>query len=256
MSICYGSNARQGPLDGLRPRDVGSYDRRALLGPYIGALLFGGLLLALSLFAGGDEDADGDGHADLDGHGDLDGHADADIDAEADFDAHGHAGLDHSHDHALGDSAVLSTFASLRFWTFFFAFGGGTGVPLTLLGLPPVVVAIAAAVMGGVSGGFAAWAFRYLGRNQLSSSLSADDWIGRTAKVVVPVSHERPGKILLSFDNEVKELVALSAGVSDGAIGVGEEVIVVSMNDGIAKVTLNRPDERKASGLAQTVKSS
>ena len=225
-----------------------------MLGPYIGALLFGGLLLALSLFAGGDEDADGDGHVDTDVHGDADVHGDLDADVDADVDAH--AGHDHSHDHAFGDSAILSTFASLRFWTFFFAFAGGTGVPLTLLGLPAVVVAVAALVMGGVSGGFAAWAFRYLGRNQLSSSLSADDWIGRTAKVVVPVSHERPGKILLSFDNEVKELVALSAGASDGAIAVGEEVIVVSLSDGIAKVTLNRPDERKAAGLAQTVKNS
>ena len=217
-----------------------------MLGPYIGALLFGGLLLALSLFAGGGEDADGDGHAD----GGADGHGDADADAGV------HGGHDaHGHLLASEGSALLSTFASLRFWTFFFAFAGGTGVTLTLLGLPAVVTALAAVAMGGISGGFAAWAFRYLGRNQLTSSLTSEDWIGRTAKVVVPVSHVRPGKILMSFDNEVKELVALSAGTSDGAIGVGEEVIVVSMTDGVAKVTLNRPDERPAA-VAQTVKTS
>lgn len=225
-----------------------------MLGPYIGAFLFGGLLLAISLIAGGHDDADGDADGDggHDGHGDAE--ADADADAHADVDGHG--GHDsHSHPLAADGNAFLSTFASLRFWTFFFAFAGGTGIALTLLGLPSFVTAVAAAVMGGTSGGFAAWAFRYLGRNQLTSSLSSEDWIGRTAKVVVPVSDVRPGKILMSFDNEVKELVALSAGTSDGAIGVGEEVIVVSMTDGVAKVTLNRPDERKA-GVAQTVKSS
>lgn len=224
-----------------------------MLGPYIGAFLFGGLLLALSLFAGGHDDADGDAH----GHGDHDGHGDAEADADADADAHAEAGGHDSHGHtaAAEGSALLSTFASLRFWTFFFAFAGGTGIALTLLGLPTVVTAVAAAVMGATSGGFAAWAFRYLGRNQLSSSLSSEDWIGRTAKVVVPVSDVRPGKILLSFDNEVKELVALSAGATDGAIGIGEEVIVVSMHDGVAKVTLNRPDARKVAA-AETVKSS
>ena len=211
-----------------------------MLGPYIGALLFGGLLLALSLFAGGHDDADGHG----DGHGD--GHAD------------GHGGHDtHEHAHADGGGAMgfLSTFASLRFWTFFFAFGGATGLALTILGLPSAVTGVAACVMGGVSGGFAAWAFRYLGKNQLSSSLSSEDWIGRTAKVTVPVSADRTGKILITFDNEVKEILALSAGATDGAIGVGEEVLVVSMSDGVARVTLNRPADRQAVPVAAAQKS-
>ena len=207
-----------------------------MLGPYIAAFLFGGILLAISLMAGGHDDADGGDHDH--GHGDAD--------ADADADAHGDAG--HGHESGAKDVAAgtgfLSTFASLRFWTFFLAFGGGAGIAFTLLGLPAIVTGVAAGVMGAVSGGFAAWAFRALGRKDLSSSLSADDWIGRTAKVTVPVSPDRPGKIFLSFENEVKELVALSAGAADGAIGVGEEVIVVSMTDGVAKVTLNRPDAR------------
>ena len=200
-------------------------------------MLFGGILLAISLIAGGHEDADGDGHADHDhGEADADAHADGDADAHAD---HGH----HSggKDVAAG-SSFLSTFASLRFWTFFLAFGGASGFALTLLGLPSIVTAVAAAMIGSASGGFAAWAFRKLGRKDLSSALSSDDWIGRTGKVTVPMSPERAGKIFLSFENEVKELVAMPAGAADGAIGVGEEVIVVSMIDGVARVTLNRPD--------------
>lgn len=212
-----------------------------MLGPYIGALLFGGLLLALSLFAGGHDDADGDGHADGHGDGHGDGHADG----------HSHA-AQVAHAHGGAADGFLSTFASLRFWTFFFAFGGATGLALTILGLPSGVTGAAAGVMGGVAGGFAAWAFRYIGKNSLSSALSSEDWIGRTAKVTVPVSAERPGKILLTFDNEVKELLALSAGASDGAIGVGEEVLVVSMADGVAKVTLNRPDKQSAAPVAAT----
>lgn len=219
-----------------------------MLGPYIGALLFGGVLLALSLLAGHD-DGDADGHAGADGHGDADGHADS----HGHGDSHASPAAGHHGEGALG--GFLSTFASLRFWTFFFAFAGATGLALTLLGLPTGVTAAAAGVMGGVCGGFAAWAFRYLGRNQLSSSLSSEDWIGRSAKVTVPLSPDRPGKILLSFDNEVKEILALSAGASDGAIGVGEEVLVVSMADGVAKVTLNRPDRQQPVPAVRTVKS-
>lgn len=205
-----------------------------MLGPYIAAFLFGGILLAISLMAGGHDDADGGDHGDAD----ADAHADGEVDAHAD---HGH---DSGGKDVAAGTGFLSTFASLRFWTFFLAFGGGAGIAFTLLGLPSIVTAIAAGMMGAVSGGFAAWAFRTLGRKDLSSSLSADDWIGRTGKVTVPVSPDRPGKIFLSFENEVKELVALSAGAADGSIGVGEEVIVVSMADGVAKVTLNRPDAR------------
>lgn len=218
-----------------------------MLGPYIGALLFGGVLLALSLFAGGDDaDADGDGHGG--GHGEADG----------DADGHDSHAAQVAHEHGGAIDGFLATFASLRFWTFFFAFGGGTGLALTILGLPSVVTAIAAGVMGAVAGGFASWAFRYIAKNSLSSSLSSEDWIGRTAKVTVPVSPERAGKILMSFDNEVKELLALSAGASDGAIGVGEEVLVVSMADGVAKVTLNRSELPPAASVAaatRTVKS-
>jgi len=232
----------------------------ALLGPYIGALLFGGVLLALSLFAGGHDDAGGDAHGHGDGHGEGELEADGG-DAEAHADGHGghdSHGAHVAHEHGGAIDGFLSTFASLRFWTFFFAFGGATGLALTILGLPTVVTAIAAGVMGGAVGGFAAWAFRYIGKNSLSSSLSSEDWIGRTAKVTVPVSPGRAGKILLTFDNEVKELIALSAGESDGAIGVGEEVLVVSMADGVAKVTLNRPDQPPANPkiAARTVKSS
>lgn len=210
---------------------------RPLLGPYIAALLFGGLLLAISLFAGGHDDADGD----------ADVHADADADA----------GADHDHDGG-GNGAVggfLSTFASLRFWTFFFAFGGGSGVALTAAGLPELVTGAAAAVMGGVIGGFAAWAFRYLGRNQLSSTLSADEWIGKSCRVTVPVSADRPGKVRLELDGEVKDVVARAAGAADGEMAVGDEVLIVEMTDGVAKVTPNMPDAERRRAAASSVKS-
>lgn len=212
-----------------------------MLGPYIAAMVFGGVLLALSLFAGGGEDGAGGG-ADA---GEVEADAGGDAGAHHDHEAHAHAG-------AVG--GFLSTFASLRFWTFFFAFGGGTGLALTATGLSPAVTAIAAATMGAVSGGFAAWTFRFLWRNPLTSSLSSEDWIGRTGRVIVPLSGERPGKIRIELDQEVKDLVALAAGASEGEMGVGDEVLIVSMADGVAKVTPNRPAGKQARPLATETK--
>lgn len=218
--------ARRSRRFSLREDSRRSYDARALLGPYIAALLFGGVLLAISLFAGGGDDADGDA------------------------DAH--------HDHGGGGDAIgsfLSTFGSMRFWTFFLAFGGGTGVALTAAGLPGPVTLAAALGMGGVIGGFAAFAFRYLGRNQLSSTLSADDWIGKSCRVTVPVSADRPGKVRIELDGEVKELLARAAGSADGDMAVGDDVLIVEMADGIAKVTPNRPDAERRKGVPAAVKS-
>lgn len=201
-----------------------------MLGPYIAALLFGGLLLAISLLAGG-----GDDHADADAHGDAGG----------DHDAAG--------DHADAMGAFVSTFASLRFWTFFAAFGGGTGTVLTLLSLPAVVVAIAAAAMGAVSGAFAVWTFRLLGQRQLSSALTSEDWLGRSAKVVVPVSATRRGKVRLELEDEVKEMVAIATEAGD-ELAVGEEVLIVSIEDGVARVSSSRPRTVPAGSSQQVVK--
>ncbi|MBR9974739.1 MAG: hypothetical protein KFF77_04105 [Bacteroidetes bacterium] len=55
---------------------------------YLACLVFGGVLLAISLFTGGDADSDMD-HS-LEAHGDLDAHPD--FDAHAELDAHGDFG--------------------------------------------------------------------------------------------------------------------------------------------------------------------
>ncbi len=232
----------------LRPRSTRGYAFHALLGLYIAALVFGGGLLALSVLGGG-------GHGDVDGDGDVDGHdlhADADADVDADHD-HGH---DHGHGHAVADghgdvTGFFTIFASLRFWTFFLCFGGAAGLLLTLLSQPAVSTGIVAGVFGFFCGTVAAWTVRKLARGQLSSAMGAEDWVGRSATVVLPVSAVRNGKIRLDLDGEVKEILA-STSAEDGEIAIGADVIVVEMDDGVAKVTPGKP--RGLSPAAQSNK--
>ncbi len=182
-----------------------------MLGAYIAALILGGGLLLLSLLAG---------------HG---GH-DHDLDA-TDHDLH--AG---DHGHGLGDHGSLGDWLfvvlSLRFWTFFLAFAGGTGTILTALGdFSPAVVGVTSAMAGLACGGTAAALFRYLGKEDGPAPASTEEFVGRSAKVTVPVSAARPGKVLLSFGNEVKERIAYGPA-SEGEIAVGEEVLVLETKDG------------------------
>ena len=89
-----------------------------LIYAYIFALVLGGVLLGASFLLGGDHDADGDVDMDADADVDADVDADADIDGDADG---GHDG----HGDVAGFFGVLG---SLRFWTFFTAFFGLTGL--------------------------------------------------------------------------------------------------------------------------------
>jgi membrane protein implicated in regulation of membrane protease activity len=225
-----------------------------VLGVYLAALIFGGGMLLLSVM-GGHESAHGGGGHDAAGHaggGHIGGQS-----------GHGlHAGGGHAHGvghaahgagqaaqkaaTAAGGSDLLAIFLSLRFWTFFLACGGLSGVLLTLVGVPEGPAAAMAASSGLVLGTFSAWALLRLSRAQLSSALGAEDWIGRNGRVTVPVSAARAGKVRLEFDGEVVDFIA-TAAESEGELGVGTEVIVVELVDGVVKVTPSHPDRKALS---------
>src|SRR5262245_17055271 len=124
-----------------------------MLVAYVVALGVGGtLVLASLLFGGKDHDSDGGGAGhDAGGHGhDTDGHAhDADkamiLAGSTAIEKHG----------AIGDAALsLLPVTSIRFWTFFLAFFGLTGLTLTAAALGPglVVNALLSTGVGYLSG--------------------------------------------------------------------------------------------------------
>jgi membrane protein implicated in regulation of membrane protease activity len=184
-----------------------------MLSLYLIALLVGGFLLALSMFGGG-HDADADVSAD------------ADVDADADIDG-GHDGFDA----ALAWLPV----ASLRFWTFFAAFFGLTGLVLDLGKLtgPWLGLGLATGV-GYLCGASMTAIVRRLRRERVDSSLSADDCVGETARVVLPVSSGRAGKIRLEIKGRTIELVAETDEESE--LAVGQSCMVYEIKDGHAVV--------------------
>ncbi|MCC7538331.1 MAG: hypothetical protein IT379_19050 [Deltaproteobacteria bacterium] len=181
-----------------------------MLYAYIFSLVVGGILLAASILLGGK-----DPHVE----GNLEGHGDADK-----------GGGEH------GDAGLLGLFLSLRFWTFFAAFFGLTGVLMRGLAvLPGEIGPLAAAVgMGLVSGLAVQLVVRKIGRSSLNSAIGVDDFVGQSAKVVLPVARGDVGKVRVTVKGQDIDVIATTD--DDEKLEAQEEVLVVEMREGTARV--------------------
>ncbi len=193
---------------------------------YLFALIVGGVLLGSSVLLGGhDDDLDFDADGDLD----LDVGGDADFDVDVDADA---GGLDKGLSlDSEGDA--LWFLKSLRFWTFFLAFFGLTGVTLDGLDLAGQWVSFAVALaVGGVVGGTAAWSIRKLSRDVSGAVPEGTDYVGKTARVVVPIRDGSVGKVRVELRGAIVDVLA----TSDEAFSAQEEAIIIEMEDGRARI--------------------
>lgn len=211
---------------------------------YVFALVVGGVLLGASMFLGGG-DADGDaGDADLDAdHGDLgDGghdHADHGL-------GHGHHGdADHPGVDAAGAGDALGfllwSVVSLRFWTFFLAFFGLTGLALDGFGLvPPGALGPSLAVGTGLLVAWSAMAvLRRLSTGSSSSHATERDYVGKTARVLVPVGPSGVGKVRVRVGGQDVDLLA----TTDDPAGFrrADEALVIEVDGTRARIA--RVDE-------------
>jgi hypothetical protein len=194
---------------------------------YLACLLFGGILLAVSLFAGTDGDAD----LDLDGNADLDFGADADFDG----DVGGDADLDGSMD---GEGLVeAAKFFSFRNIVLFTAFFGLTGTVLTLLQTPDLIVFPIAAGMGGFAGALGHKAFTYLKATESTTTTNLQELVGYNARVLVGLTKSRPGKITINTRNQKLQVLAIIAeDAATEAFGPGDDVLIIRIHHGMAHV--------------------
>jgi hypothetical protein len=168
---------------------------------FIGALLFGGLLIAASAFAAGDHPVDG-------------------------FAAH--AADPHAEGSAQGQ--IIALFG-LRFWSFATAFFGVTGLLLRFVGVPGATPI--AAVVGVASGLGASVFFRKMTREAVGRVGDVGALVGREGKLLLPVARAQQGKVRLALPAGGNvDLVA----EADEALATGAEVIVVEVRGNVAVV--------------------
>lgn len=206
---------------------------------YLALSIVGGGLVLLAAFGGvfGGHDADlSSGH-------DLDVSSSDAPSLEVD-----HSGLEGANDGAQDlhsvlakglevstDSSIWLPFLSIRFWIYFAATFGVTGLALTFFKAsqePATLIAslITAAFVATVGSGI----WRVLNRSQIDTSTKSKDFLGVSGKLSVATRQGSLGRVRLSVKGEWIDLTAISETGSD--IEAGEEVVVVGIDGTNAKV--------------------
>jgi membrane protein implicated in regulation of membrane protease activity len=179
---------------------------------YVFALVLGSILLGASFLLGGDHDADAD--------------VDADVEAGADgaesHDSHGDLG---------GFFGVLG---SMRFWTFFAAFFGLTGIVLDGLDLAVSPVALGLAIgVGFLTGWTAVTLLNRLAASDTGVAATIDDYVGKTGEVLIAVGPGRLGKVRIELKGTTVDVLAES---DEQTIARGDEALIVEMRGAKAAV--------------------
>ncbi|MCC7075798.1 MAG: hypothetical protein IT198_01605 [Acidimicrobiia bacterium] len=173
------------------------------------------------------------------GHGGHDAHLGGDL--------HGDAGHDVGHDvghdaEAGGPVSHILQFLRFSSLVFFLAFFGTAGLVFGLLDASPGVGLVAAVIVGLAVAVLNSAAYRFMRRGESSSELLDSDLVGRRAKVVVPVSGSRPGRVMVDVAGRPMRLPARPHPVGDRVFDVGADVLVVSFEGGTAFVDVLDPD--------------
>lgn len=182
---------------------------------YIFALIVGGLLLGASLILGA--------HADHD----------------ASPDAHGGAEPAASGD-PQGIESFLVWIVSVRFWTFFAAFFGLTGLLLDGFGLvgSSWLAGGLAVGMGAFAGFFASWLVRVMTAESSNSAVMASDYVGKSGRLLVGFGPGSVGKVRIEVKGSTIDLLCVA--MDEHTYEAKDEVLIVEMDGTRARVARTR----------------
>lgn len=149
-----------------------------------------------------------------------------------DLDGHMEFSADHSVD---GGSDFWLPFFSLRFYTYFFASFGATGLLLHYFGgVGAVVGAWISVGVGLLTGLGVAFAMRMLRITETTTSAKDRDVLGKEGTVLVPIRGMSPGRIRCTVKGDIIDFLAVTEDPEP--IDAGQTVVVVAMENGRAQV--------------------
>lgn len=214
---------------------------------YVFCLIVGGAFVLLSILSGlGDADMDFDADMDADFDADFDADVDADFDVDADADADFDADADADVEHGTGGSGDVEVFLkkrfnplySFKFWTFFLAYFGLTGVVFEYFELMQSTIGVFALSMGlGLFAGlFSSYLMYAVNKGSVSAGVTDRDYIGSSAKVTLPLTKKERGKVRMRVKGKMIEMPAESADDDEVIFDLDEECFVLEVEDGVAQV--------------------
>ncbi len=200
---------------------------------YLACLLFGGILLGVSLLSGGGDldgtDALDSAHTDLDS---LDANSDFDFDSDSSIEHIDMSDADMTHEIESATDAVK--FLSFRNIIYFTTFYGLTGTTLTLIGTQFMLTFISALGIGSLSWFAGHKLMKYLKSSETGQALDSSTFIGREANVIVRTGKNKLGKVLVKSNNEINELfVKVSDSAEKDSFEKGEQVLIIDYSNSI-----------------------
>lgn len=199
-----------------------------LLSVYMFSLALGGVLLGASILLGGKDGIEANSDTP-----DVD--TEADVHADVHTEVHPGGGV--SKDIEVGGSAdfLVWSLTSVRFWTFFLAFFGLTGLVFDGFSLVPheAISAVLAVGMGNAAGFGISYAMRVLSADDTSRVAESEDYVGKSARVLVAPKPGGVGKVRVDIGGNMVDVLATTdeAGVSNQ-----DQVMIIEMEGTTARV--------------------
>lgn len=198
---------------------------------YIFCACLGIPLLALFAFGGSDGDVELGGDAGFE--------LDADMGAGMEVDAGGFDGVDGG----VGDITAAFRRIPVSSYAFFLSFFGGAGVVGNVLDMGFVATLILAVSLGLISAFTNTAVFSFLRNTDSNSQLTDRQIEGRVATVSVPIEAGKRGRVVIDTGDERVQLTAGSVESDfEQSFERGEQVVIIEMTSGIAKVMAVDPD--------------
>ncbi len=202
-----------------------------MLTVYIVCAVLGGGLMVLSALGGvfhGDVSTDHDVSFDADHQIDFQ-HDLASTDADHSIDLH------HDLDVGFGPSDFWLAMMSVRFLIYFAGIFGLMGTALTLFtGMSSGMVLFVSILFGTVIGYGGSLLFRYLRAEGETSGVTSNDYVGALGRTLVAIKAAQPGKVRVSIKGDTIDMIALSEGEKE--IAMGEEIVVVGLEGNLVRV--------------------
>lgn len=209
---------------------------------YLAFLLFGGVLLGISLLGGGDGDGFETDHSlEMDHSVELDGDIDGDIDTEIEMESEVHLEHEVQTNSSVNQNVAGATqFFSFRNLIYFATFFGLTGTVFTLIDFVTILTLIFSIAMGGFAWIFGYKFMKYLKSSQSGEGINARDLIGHKVKVTLRVGKGKKGKIVVETADGTTELIAECSDIATGDfIERGKEALIIDFKNNIYYVTEN-----------------
>lgn len=196
-----------------------------MLSVYMFSLALGGVLLGASILLGGKDGIEASSDAPDAELGDIHVHAEVE------------SGGGVSKDIEVGGGAdfLMWSLTSVRFWTFFLAFFGLTGLVFDGFSLVPheAISAVLAVGMGSAAGFGISYAMRVLSTDQTSRVAEAEDYVGKSARVLVAPKPGGVGKVRVDIGGNLVDVLATTDELD---VSNKDQVMIIEMEGTTARV--------------------